>query len=56
MVAYYEQAKNYFTDFEQVKRKTNRKTPVGETGCLRIAFFAQPPYHPSLSRGLSPGF
>ena len=30
--------KNYFTDFEQVK-KTNSKTPVGEAGCLCIAFF-----------------
>ena len=29
---------SYFTDFEQIK-KTNRKTPVGESRCLCIFFF-----------------
>ena len=37
-------SKNYFTDFEQVK-KTNSKTPMGETGCLCIFFLFRPLPH-----------
>ena len=39
----FEQVKNYFADFEQVK-KTNSKTPVGETRYLCIFLFRPLPH------------
>ena len=44
-------ASYYFTDFEHVK-KTNSKTPVGETGCLSILYLG----HCHMSPALYPGF
>ena len=41
---------SYFADFEEVK-KINKKTPLGETGCLCI-FFG----HSLMSPALHPGF
>ena len=47
----FEQVKNYFADFEQVK-KTNSKTPVGETKYLCIFCLG----HCLMSPALHPGF
>ena len=50
--AVYEQVKKYLADFEQVK-KTNCKTPLGQTGYLCIFFCLG---HCLVSPALHPGF